>query len=697
MSVDQLVLFALLGLGTGALIAGIAISLVLTYRGAGVINLAAGATAMVVGFAFWSLKNGNYGIHFATVPAMVITVVVAILYGVLTELVAFRPLRTATPLAKLVASLGILLISQALILLAFGGTPETEPSILPSSVVKIFTIAVPVAHFVLAGIVVVIAIGLTLLYRYSRFGLATRAAAENEASALLAGLSPNRLSMINTVMGCLIAGVIGVLAAPLISLDTDTLPLIVVPALAAALLARFTSIPIACLVGLAIGMGENVLYYLSVQSWFPTDNGVALPGVEELAVFLVILVAMFWRGAKLPGRGDILEIRLPAVPKPVRVLRPAIIALVIGTICLIVFPYDFRQALTTSAIGVVLSLSLVVLTGFVGQISVMQLALSGVAGLLVSHLAGDAGIAFPFGPILGALGATVLGLATAVGALRVRGVTLAVVTLAAAVAIEQFVFVNTTWGSGLAGAPVAQPTLFGINLGNAASFRGLDGELPSPILGIGILIVTILLCMLVANIRRGTLGQRMLAVRSNERAAAAVGISVRNTKLIAFGVSSFIAGIAGGLYGYNFGGVSADRFSALTALSVIAFAYIGGITMVSGALVAGFLATQGLSQYAFQKWFGISGDWTVLFAGVALVFNLVFYPEGIAGASYAKKMAKRRMAELGIQSNAPADRVKRMLLSRMPQTLGGPRPVTQSAEVLAPDANTEVSPLVVDK
>lgn len=264
MSADQLLLFALLGLGTGALIAGIAISLVLTYRGAGVINLAAGATAMVVGFAFWSLKNGNYGTHFATVPAAIISLLVAIIYGVLMEVVAFRPLRAATPLAKLVASLGILLLSQALILIAFGGTPETEPSILPSSVVKIFTIAVPVAHFVLAGIVIVIAVGLTLIYRYSRFGLATRASAENEASAMLVGLQPNQLSMINTVMGCVIAGGIGVLAAPLISLDTDTLPLIVVPALAAALLARFTSIPIACAVGLAIGMGENLLYYLSL-------------------------------------------------------------------------------------------------------------------------------------------------------------------------------------------------------------------------------------------------------------------------------------------------------------------------------------------------------------------------------------------------------------------------------------------------
>jgi branched-chain amino acid transport system permease protein len=691
MTFDNLVLFALLGLGTGALIAGIAISLVLTYRGAGVINLAAGATAMVVGFAFWSLKNGNYGVHFSTVPALIISLIVAVLYGVLTEVVAFRPLRTATPLAKLVASLGILLLSQALILLAFGGTPETEPSILPGSVVKIFSIAVPSAHFYLAGIVVVIAIALTLLYRYSRFGLATRASAENEASAMLAGLQPNQLSMINTVMGCVIAGGIGVLAAPLISLDTDTLPLIVVPALAAALLARFTSIPIACMVGLAIGMGENLLYYLSVQSWFPTDNGVALPGVEELGVFLVILVAMFWRGAKLPGRGDILEIRLPAAPKPERVMKPALIALVVGVVCLIVFPYDFRQALVTSSIGAVLTLSLVVLTGFVGQISVMQLALSGVAGLIVSHLATNAGIAFPLGPIIGAVGATVLGLATAVGALRVRGVTLAVVTLAAAVAIEQFVFVNTTWGSGLAGAPVPQPTLLGLNLGNAASFKGLDGELPSPILGIGILVITILLCMLVSNIRRGTLGQRMLAVRSNERAAAAVGISVRNTKLIAFGVSSFIAGIAGGMYGYNFGGVSADRFSALTALSVIAFAYIGGITMVSGALLAGFMATQGLSQYALQKWFGISGDWTVLFAGVALVFNLVFYPEGVAGATHAKKAAKRRMAALGIQSNAPMDRAKRMLMSRRAVPAAAP------SEAVAPEANAEPTPLVVDQ
>ena len=129
-----------------------------------------------------------------------------------------------------------------------------------------------------------------------------------------------------------------------------------------------------------------------------------------------------------------------------------------------------------------------------------------------------------------------------------------------------------------------QPELFGIDLGSTASFRGLDGKVPSPILGFFVLIVAILLCLFVANLRRSSLGQRMVAVRANERAAAAVGVNVRNVKIAGFTISSFIAGVAGVLYAYNFGSVSANRFSALTALGLIAFAYIGGITMVSGAL-----------------------------------------------------------------------------------------------------------------
>ena len=118
-------------------------------------------------------------------------------------------------------------------------------------------------------------------------------------------------------------------------------------------------------------------------------------------------------------------------------------------------------------------------------------------------------------------------------------------TLAAAVAIEQFGFANATWGPGATGSPVPELKLLGIDLGPRASFRGLDGKVPSPVLGFVVLVVVVALGLLVANLRRSGLGRRMLAVRSNERAAAAAGINVRNTKFAAYAISSFIAGIGG--------------------------------------------------------------------------------------------------------------------------------------------------------
>ena len=315
-------------------------------------------------------------------------------------------------------------------------------------------------------------------------------------------------------------------------------------------------------------------------------------------------------------------------------------AAAICAIALVVLPFDFREALINTLIGTVMALSLVVITGFVGQISILQLTLAGVAGFAISHLAVNAGIGFPLAPVLGAGAALVLGLITAASALRVRGVSLAVVTLAAVVAITNFGFLNPTWGGGQTGSPVPEPKLFGLDLGPHAPFRGLDGNLPSPVFGWAALAVTVALCLTVALIRRGDLGRRMLAVRSNERAAAAAAIDPRVIKLIAFGVSSVIAGLAGGLYAYNFGSVSADRFDPFTALSLIAFAYAGGITLISGAVFAGLISTQALFPYALDKWFGINGNWFLLFGGAILIVTLIQNPEGVAGAFY-KRTHKR--------------------------------------------------------
>ena len=206
----------------------------------------------------------------------------------------------------------------------------------------------------------------------------------------------------------------------------------------------------------------------------------------------------------------------------------------------------------------------------------MQVALAGVGGLRRLAHGEDSGIGFPLAPLIAVAVATVLGLLVAVSALRVRGVSLAVVTLAAAVAIEKFGFVNYRWGGGSGASPVPSPKLGGWSLGPDSSWRGLDGKLPSPVFGFFLLVLIVGLCLLIANVRRSSLGRQMLAVRSNERAAAAAGVNVTVVKLTAFGLSAMIAGIAGVMYGYEFGGVAATKFGAFAALGLIAFAYVGG-------------------------------------------------------------------------------------------------------------------------
>jgi branched-chain amino acid transport system permease protein len=410
--VQQILLFSLLGLGSGALIAGIALGVVLTYRGSGIINLATGGMAMLAGYAFWALRVDL--LHWSAPPALIASLLIAMAVGALTELVAFRPLRTAAPLAKLVSSLGVLLVLQASMLLAFGTTSQPEPTVLPQNTVKLFGAVIPIDRFILTGIVIVLAAALAALYRFTRFGLATRAASENEVVAMLGGLSPNRLSMLNTLLASLIAGGIGILAASITQLDTSTLPLQIVPALAAALVARFTSFGIACAAGIALGIIDSLIQYVTSLSWFPTSGGTALPGVYELVVFLLIVLFMYLRGARLPTRGELVEQRLPEAPRPQRLAITAPAVALVCAVALVVLPFDFREALINSMIGALIALSLVVITGFVGQISVVQLTLAGVAGFTISHLAVNAGIAFPIAPIVGAGVALILGLMTAV-------------------------------------------------------------------------------------------------------------------------------------------------------------------------------------------------------------------------------------------------------------------------------------------
>jgi branched-chain amino acid transport system permease protein len=672
--VQNIGLFALLGLGEGALIAALAISVVVFYRGSGTVNLSMGAIAMVASYLNYSFGAGTFGFTPPGWLALLLTLAVIAVLGTIIEFGLFWPLRTSSPLAKLAASLGLLLLAQALIAIIYGNSTLSPTSILPGAPVHVFGKVVPEDRLSLALIVVVLAVVLWAVYRFSPFGLATRAAAESEPFAMYAGLSPRRLSLANSLLASIIAGAFGILVAPLITLNTTQLPLEIVPALGAALFAGFSSLGVACFAGLLMGALSSLLTYWSSQPWFPQSQGNPINGLPELLFFVLVAVAMAWRGSKVPARGELVEKRMPLAPRPENLLRNSVIALVIGVVLLVVFPYDFRQALVNSMLGAMICLSLIVVIGYVGQISVVQVALAGVTGYAMSHMLTSAGgvwADFPIAPLVGVVAALVVGFITAVASLRVRGVSLAVVTLAGAVAIESFGFGNAAWGAQATGSPVSPLHVFGLNLSPSAAFRGIDGKVPSPVFGFVVLVVLILLCLLVAAVRRGTIGQKMLAVRSNERAAAAAGIDVRRVKLTAFMVSAFIAGICGALYAYNFGTVSADLFGSVNSLVIIAYAYFGGITMITGALFAGLGATQGLIPQAFDTWWGLSGNWALLIGAVGLLVTLVGNPDGVAGTAYWKRRAKaKRRALAAAGAGGAAARVVDVPSPRAPTSAG---------------------------
>ncbi len=640
------VAFLLLGIGSGGLISGIGIGVVLSYRGAGVINLAAGAIAMLAGFFFWAIRLGEFA-SLPTAPAVILTLLFAAFVGVIFDLLVVRPQRTSTPLAKLIATLGVLLACQAGVVLVFGPAARPQPTVLPTQNVMIGGAPVPVYNFVIGGILLVITLALIAAYRWTKFGTATRAAAENEAHAMLMGLSPDSLSLLNTVLMSTLMGVVGLIGASVIEVDPTTLPLLIVPGLAAAIFGRFTSFGATFIAGILIGMGESLLLYATTQPWFPNQGlpGIPIPGGQELLSFIILVIAMFIRGGKIVARGDVLDRRLPRAPMPVHPVRSTLIYGAIAAVALPVLPAPFRAALTTSLIWAVVLLSLVIITGYLGQVSVVQLALGGAAGFAVSDFATHFGIGFPWAPIMGVLGAALLGFVCGIPALRIRGVSLAVVTLAAAVAIEDFWFGNSSFGGG-AGVTVPSPSLFGFSIGPNASLPGLDGAEPSPVYGWFVLVVLCVVALLVCNLRRSAIGQDMLAVRANERAAAAAGVNISRTKLLGFTLSAAIAGVGGVLLAYQTGWITPDSYDTFTSLALIAFAYISGITTVAGAVFGGLIFTSGLVAFALQDWFGLQGEWFSLAAALLLIVMLA-QPQGMATALFYRGRDQARDPALG--------------------------------------------------
>ncbi|WP_169816202.1 ABC transporter permease [Nocardia miyunensis] len=649
----ELLAFAFNGSASGALIAGLALGVVLNYRGCGAINVGLGAVATLSAYFFYGLRGQGViflppiagfdhiklGGPWGLVPALVVTLLFCAAIGALFDVIIFRPLRNAPAMSKLIATVGMMVAIQALVVLHFGSTAQLGTPVLPGidHSVTIGDTPVSINRFILLGIVAAVTVPLIVIYRRTRFGLATRAAAENEQSALLHGHSPNRLSLINTTLAFTLVGFLGIIVAPLIKLDSSTITLSIVPALAAALIAGFTSFGVAATAGVLIGMGESIITYLQTMTWFPTSHGVPIQGIADVLILLVIIVTLLTRGKSLPQRGALIAERLPRSPLPKNAGRTALIAAV-AVVLLLTFVVGARQSLITSVIAFVTVLPFTILVGYVGQLSVAQLAFAGISGLITSRVCVEWGLGFPFGPIIAVIVATVVGTLLAVPALRVRGVNLAILTIAVAVAIGNFGFGNSAWGARPQGDPVEQPSLFGIHFGTNASFPIGDGKPPSPVFGFFCVVVALVVGLLVVNLRRSHLGKWMLAVRGNERAAASATLSVPAVKITAFALSAAVAGIAGVLYAYNFSSVSTERYELASGLSFLAFAYIAGVGSVGGALMAAVMAVSGIGFLVVNLVIPVSDTWQAAVGGLLLMLMVTKTPDGIVNAPGSKKI-----------------------------------------------------------
>ena len=668
---SQLLLAAAFGLGAGGLFGILGAGIVVGFKGSGVINFAHGAFATFGAFTYSELRadGAAYLPWFDFIPgpidvptridltsaggtSMGVAIVGGLLMsaavGMLAHFLVFRPLRSHNAVAKVIGSVGALAYLHAVLAEHYGTTIRLEQGVLPDTRVQNFFWLggnVGVDQLLLAGGSLLIGVIISIFYRVTTVGLATRAADENEAGLSLLGYSPSMLALINWTFAGLLAGLGGILYLGSTPLTPVAFTLLIVPALAAALIGNLTSPVMAVCGGLALGVTQSIFVVVSNYDWFP--NALPHSAMRQVLPFVAIVLTLYLRGQRLPSRGSSSD-HSPPTTVPTR--RPLLIGAVVLLAGLVVIPglsSRWDLALANSLITMILMMSLVVLVGFLGQVSLVNLSLAGTAAYAAVRFASNGtreaeftsvvveGLGLPdvVAFVLGILAAVLVGLIVAIPALRIRGAHLAVVTLAAALTIEQMILSNeAVVGAGArSNTPVPRPSWFGVDLGPQDRSSFLFDRWQFTYF---VLLFTVIVAVAVVNLRRGHVGRQLLAIRSNERAAAAAGIDVTRIKLLGFGISSAIAGIAGVLIAYQRTVLQITSFDELAGLGSVVLVYIGGITSVAGALFASFIIPGGVVPTLLSGGGGGSPNFIAnAVSGALVVLIVVRYPDGLVAGT----------------------------------------------------------------
>ena len=636
---SELVSYVILGLSRGLIIGILALGLVLVYKGTRVLNLAQPFFGLLGAFLCWWLTARAGFLPFAEMsrPRFAVAAVLSLtllgINGWSLERNLFRKLRRAPRLVTLVATIAIAQGTLGIVTLLFNRNADQaeELRVIPTVLRTNFVVGdLGVTGGDIQAFIVIplITLGAAVFFRVTRFGVAVRAAAENGESARLLGISVDRVAAFTWIAGSVLAGVAGILlSAQQGGLNTTTLSVgFLVRALAAALIGGLTSLPGALLGGLIVGIAEAV-----IAGYFPSTIG-----LPETVFFAAVIAVLVFRPNGLFGQREETEDKVAFVPAqrelPARlrlspfepVLRHGSLVTVLAFAVAISMVTGARTngILVNVVVFAMVAVSLTVLMGYTGVISLGHWALVGVGAFATANLFTRYNVPFlltvPLVVVTGMWVSILLGLP----ALRIRGLYLAIVTLAFGYAAELYLFKSDQLAQGQTGITMVPP-----------KFGPVDLDDPSnrPLFLTGV--VMLLACIWVArNLARSATGRSFFAVRENEKAAATLGVGLTQAKLVAFAISGGIAALAGVLHSMSIGNVNAVEYPAFTSIILVSMVMIGGLGSLLGPILGSFLV------FGLPLLVQFENPWIVpLATGALLLVVIVEAPGGAAGVFHAAR------------------------------------------------------------
>src|SRR3984957_4934535 len=633
--------FALPGIPYGCSYAIVAVSLVLTYQATGVFNFAFGAQAFAAAFVFTVLTENH---HMAGWLAFVISVVVmSPLIGLAFDRFIFRHVPNSNTTAKLICSISMLVGIPTILPVIFGpqnldDTATIFPFFNPN--VVYFTVAgTPINGIYLATITVtaVVLVALTVLLRYTSLGLQMRAAVESRRLVQLDRVNSGGLGALAWAISSFMAGLAGVLLAPIYGAFPATdYAALMVAAIAAAAWGLLRSIPIATGVGILIGVVSTTL-----QGYLPTSSLLFSAVPPALPFFFLVAALLVLPGMRTLdlSRDPLATIDPPPpptaamsrTPRMDRIIRRAwwvlLAAFCVSMLTWIPTTWEgvFNAGLALSTV----LLSITLITGMAGQLSLCQATLAGVGAFTAAQLAIHLGLNMIVGGLVGAALAAAVAVLLALLSLRLRGLGLALMTLAAALLFDSTFFNAVSITGGTQGLNL-KPAWLG-----TSAFFNFNGHA----LFILCMVVLTICVGVVLLVRKGTVGRNLAAMRGSEMASAGLGINLTWQRIVVFALAGAIAGLGGLLVSIQGQVASPSAWNYNYSLIFVVLVVTTGVSTVEGAIQAGF------GFYVIQQILtylpGRSGGYSlviVLFAFGALQYAR--HPEGVL--EFQKRRATQR-------------------------------------------------------